>query len=166
VQWLRSAHPNATILWRTSVPGHRECNHPLNQYPLTRHQYARSAHRRVVHDGPALYYWHNISELNAIAEEVLMEYRPSSHKNSSWPPSPQAFMSAATISDCLRSPPAFRAASCPSMEYGRAYMLDVNTFDQLRPDGHRPGDCLHQCLPGPVDTWNTLLYNFLLGVAW
>lgn len=53
--------------------------------------------------------------------------------------------------------------------------LDVSKLSLLRPDGHPgpyvfanpfegrypdevvPNDCLHWCLPGPVDTWNQLL---------
>jgi len=49
----------------------------------------------------------------------------------------------------------------------------VNTsLTMLRPDGHvgvmvgSSGkaweDCLHNCLPGPADYWNWLLYNALV----
>lgn len=57
-------------------------------------------------------------------------------------------------------------------------LLDVNPLSLLRPDGH-PGpyrffqpfakgkhakvinDCLHWCLPGPIDTWNDLLMEMI-----
>ncbi|KAG6399387.1 hypothetical protein SASPL_140867 [Salvia splendens] len=59
-------------------------------------------------------------------------------------------------------------------------LLDVNPLSLLRPDAH-PGpyrffqpfakdknakvinDCLHWCLPGPIDTWNDLLMEMLVG---
>ena len=46
-------------------------------------------------------------------------------------------------------------------------VLDVRQMSMGRSDAH-PGlvfgkvDCLHMCLPGPVDEWNNLLYNELL----
>lgn len=42
-------------------------------------------------------------------------------------------------------------------------LLDAYSPTILRPDSHQGGnDCLHYCLPGPVDHWVTLLYNMLL----
>lgn len=75
-------------------------------------------------------------------------------------------------------------------EFGRAYVLarekgvrlrvlDVNPMSLLRPDGH-PGayrvsrsggedkdakvvsDCLHWCLPGPIDSWNDVLMEMIV----
>lgn len=50
----------------------------------------------------------------------------------------------------------------------RFHVLDVSMFE-MRPDGHVQGkegktgnDCLHYCVPGPIDTWNHLLYHQLL----
>lgn len=58
-------------------------------------------------------------------------------------------------------------------------LLDVSPLSLLRPDGH-PGpyrffqpfakgkkakvinDCLHWCLPGPIDTWNDLLMELVV----
>ncbi|CAH1411992.1 unnamed protein product [Lactuca virosa] len=55
-------------------------------------------------------------------------------------------------------------------------LFDTTRLSLLRPDGH-PGpyrafhpdtngevqnDCLHWCLPGPIDSWNDLLMNMLL----
>ncbi|XP_002984523.2 protein trichome birefringence-like 25 [Selaginella moellendorffii] len=37
-----------------------------------------------------------------------------------------------------------------------------NTF-RVQPPGERPqNDCLHWCLPGPIDTWNQLLFHLLI----
>lgn len=51
-------------------------------------------------------------------------------------------------------------------------VLDVTPAMRLRPDGHpdehwknewMPGyhDCVHWCLPGPIDTWNELLLELI-----
>ncbi|KAM0922598.1 hypothetical protein ACQ4PT_006078 [Festuca glaucescens] len=56
-------------------------------------------------------------------------------------------------------------------------LMDITEAMELRPDGHPsryghpPGgtvegsfvvDCLHWCLPGPIDLWNELLFHMLL----
>ncbi|CAA0327382.1 unnamed protein product [Arabidopsis thaliana] len=60
----------------------------------------------------------------------------------------------------------------------RLEVLDVTAMSVLRPDGHPgpymyadpfknglperiPNDCLHWCLPGPVDTWNEIMIEML-----
>ncbi|GFP80075.1 protein altered xyloglucan 4 [Phtheirospermum japonicum] len=61
--------------------------------------------------------------------------------------------------------------------------LDITKLALLRPDGH-PGpymnpfpfangvservqnDCVHWCLPGPIDTWNEILLNVIKRWAW
>ncbi|CAF1907188.1 unnamed protein product [Brassica oleracea var. botrytis] len=68
------------------------------------------------------------------------------------------------------------AAKAAAMEADvRLEALDVMAISVLRPDGH-PGpyipkmivpervhnDCLHWCLPGPVDTWNEIMIEMLL----
>ncbi|EYU23382.1 hypothetical protein MIMGU_mgv1a006445mg [Erythranthe guttata] len=74
----------------------------------------------------------------------------------------------------------FEKASFKASENGVSLRLfDVNPMSLLRPDGH-PGpyrfyqpfaedknatvinDCLHWCLPGPIDSWNDLLMDMLL----
>ena len=54
---------------------------------------------------------------------------------------------------------------------GGIYM-DVETLSRLRADGHQgliretgSTDCLHYCLPGPLDSWVQLLYNILMRYA-
>jgi len=44
------------------------------------------------------------------------------------------------------------------------HVLDVTLMTYLRPDGHRADidDCLHYYLPGVVDQWFYLFYNFLI----
>ncbi len=40
--------------------------------------------------------------------------------------------------------------------------LNITLLSSLRPDGHlNPADCVHYCLPGPVDDWNALLFGVL-----
>eukprot|EP00421_Protoceratium_reticulatum_P045177 CAMPEP_0168440630 /NCGR_PEP_ID=MMETSP0228-20121227/43072_1 /TAXON_ID=133427 /ORGANISM="Protoceratium reticulatum, Strain CCCM 535 (=CCMP 1889)" /LENGTH=358 /DNA_ID=CAMNT_0008454927 /DNA_START=114 /DNA_END=1190 /DNA_ORIENTATION=+ len=42
------------------------------------------------------------------------------------------------------------------------HLLDAYASGILRRDRHI--DCLHSCLPGPIDHWNDLLFNLLAGV--
>lgn len=71
----------------------------------------------------------------------------------------------------------FEKAAAIGSEHGtRLELLDIYHLSLLRPDGHpgpyrklhpdiskRPqNDCLHWCLPGPVDTWNDLLMEIVL----
>ncbi|KAL5211363.1 hypothetical protein ABZP36_022210 [Zizania latifolia] len=69
----------------------------------------------------------------------------------------------------------FRAAASAAAA-GRFLLLDISEMMQMRGDGH-PGqyghwpheevgfgiDCVHWCLPGPVDAWNELLLHLLSG---
>jgi hypothetical protein len=43
----------------------------------------------------------------------------------------------------------------------RFQFFDVSAMSNMRGDAHsRPdSDCLHTCIPGPVDDWNKLLYH-------
>ncbi|KAL1215340.1 Xyloglucan O-acetyltransferase 1 [Cardamine amara subsp. amara] len=72
----------------------------------------------------------------------------------------------------------FKAAKAEAAGEVRLEALDVTAMSVLRPDGH-PGpymyafpfkngvpervhnDCLHWCLPGPVDTWNEIMIEVL-----
>nr|ACG39806.1 hypothetical protein [Zea mays] len=70
----------------------------------------------------------------------------------------------------------FRAAEKAAAEKGRRLMLmDATAAMLMRPDGHpsRYGhwpnekvqlynDCIHWCLPGPIDIWNDMLFQMLL----
>ena len=69
------------------------------------------------------------------------------------------------------------AAAASGSSAVRFAALDVTTLADLRPDGH-PGpysrknpfagggrvqnDCLHWCMPGPVDTFNQILLQTIL----
>lgn len=74
----------------------------------------------------------------------------------------------------------FKKASVKASEKGMSLKLfDVTALSLLRPDGH-PGayrffqpfakdknakiiyDCLHWCLPGPIDSWNDLLMEMIV----
>lgn len=70
----------------------------------------------------------------------------------------------------------FRAAEKAARDKGRRLMLmDATAAMLMRPDGHpsRYGhwpnekvqlynDCIHWCLPGPIDIWNDMLFQMLL----
>ena len=137
--WLRSTYPCVTIVWRSSVPGHADCNSPWHQMPLTRSRYLHFDQQgQLLHRGNPVYKWEDVRALNAVAREL--------------------------IANITRDPDPI-CASSSAFRVGGVYEIDVDSFDKLRPDSHRPSDCLHQCLPGPVDTWNRLLYNVLIGQA-
>ncbi|MCL7033457.1 hypothetical protein MKW94_007681 [Papaver nudicaule] len=68
------------------------------------------------------------------------------------------------------------AATLGSETQVKLKLLDTTLLSSLRPDGH-PGlyrqfnpdknatvqnDCLHWCLPGPIDTWNDLVMEMLV----
>ncbi|CAI9094253.1 OLC1v1029956C1 [Oldenlandia corymbosa var. corymbosa] len=74
----------------------------------------------------------------------------------------------------------FKKASVKASERGiNLRLFDINPVSLLRPDGH-PGpyrffhpfakdknakvinDCLHWCLPGPIDSWNDLLVEMIV----
>ncbi|KAL6631375.1 hypothetical protein ACP70R_028225 [Stipagrostis hirtigluma subsp. patula] len=71
----------------------------------------------------------------------------------------------------------FKAAEAAARRNGvRLRLMDVTKMMLVRPDGHPdryghgPGehegfdvDCLHWCLPGPIDVWNELLLHTLAG---
>ncbi|KAI8990986.1 GDSL/SGNH-like acyl-esterase family found in Pmr5 and Cas1p-domain-containing protein [Mycotypha africana] len=52
----------------------------------------------------------------------------------------------------------------PYRKDNRFEIFDVTTLSNLRGDAHsKPDkDCLHTCLPGPVDYWNRLLYHEIM----
>ncbi|EMS49530.1 hypothetical protein TRIUR3_05714 [Triticum urartu] len=68
----------------------------------------------------------------------------------------------------------FRAASAVAASEGRFVLMDVSEMMQMRGDAH-PGqyghwphekvgfgiDCVHWCLPGPVDAWSEVLLHLL-----
>ncbi|XP_073115070.1 protein trichome birefringence-like 26 isoform X2 [Elaeis guineensis] len=71
----------------------------------------------------------------------------------------------------------FEKAAAIGLEDGtRLKLLDIYHLSLLRPDGHpgpygkfhpdiskRPqNDCLHWCLPGPIDTWDDILMEIVL----
>lgn len=70
-----------------------------------------------------------------------------------------------------------KAARATSLGGENLKLLDTTRLSLLRPDGH-PGpyrqfhpllpnnaevqnDCLHWCLPGPIDSWNDILMQML-----
>ncbi|RLN08921.1 hypothetical protein C2845_PM11G27160 [Panicum miliaceum] len=68
----------------------------------------------------------------------------------------------------------FRDAAAGAADPGRFVLMDVSDMMQMRGDGH-PGqyghwphekvgfgiDCVHWCLPGPIDAWSELLLHLL-----
>lgn len=70
----------------------------------------------------------------------------------------------------------FRVAQVEGAKMGLKFrLLDTTGAMVLRPDGHPNyyghsalenktlADCVHWCLPGPIDTWNEFLFEMLKG---
>ncbi|KAL2527686.1 Protein trichome birefringence-like 23 [Abeliophyllum distichum] len=133
---IRSNH-KGMIFYRTSTPDHFENGE----------WFSGGACRRTV---PAEEGEFGLSEVNKVLREVELEE--------------------------------FEKASAKASENGvNLKLFDVNPLSLLRPDGH-PGpyrffqpfakdknaktinDCLHWCLPGPIDSWNDLLMDMVVNV--
>ena len=54
-------------------------------------------------------------------------------------------------------------ASMLASDFPQVVLLDVHRSTVLRADSHRepPWDCLHYCIPGPIDSWVELLFSQL-----
>jgi len=53
-------------------------------------------------------------------------------------------------------------AECLSNRYGVSF-VDVYYLSSFRPDAAvKMGDCVHSCLPGPVDEWSRLILSLLV----
>ncbi|KAL9231350.1 hypothetical protein vseg_006589 [Gypsophila vaccaria] len=67
----------------------------------------------------------------------------------------------------------FNEAQKLARKYGRKFeLIDTTRMMLMRPDGHPstygrpanvdwPSDCVHWCLPGPIDSWNDFLLEML-----
>ncbi|KAJ9452053.1 Protein ALTERED XYLOGLUCAN 4 [Diplonema papillatum] len=126
-------HFNGTIVFRTTYPGHPDCQN--HDRPVA------SPQPRPYPAAYLKYRWEAIFERNEIAKKIFSSIG--------------------------------------------AFILDVEPMTTLRPDGHlsvfhpnnwnwvggKPvrtpnstfSDCLHYCIPGPMDTWTQLLMNLLMG---
>ena len=50
--------------------------------------------------------------------------------------------------------------------YPQVMYIDVTTSHNLRGDSYLgDGDCLHSCIPGPIDTYFLFHYNAMLSLA-
>lgn len=144
------------VLFRTSVPGHRECLldnlEPYHNYTQYRSTLSDSYNPYEGTDLPNInaykaFHWDNFLPYNKYVHNLLDTRAAHLEKH------PGANEQQITIE-----------------------MLDVVPMTILRPDGHASspdcrdcglrkgniGDCLHYSLPGPVDWWNHLMFTQLL----
>ncbi|KAL8266710.1 hypothetical protein R6Q59_004054 [Mikania micrantha] len=135
VEFVMNSNPKSMIIYRTSTPDHFE-----NGTWST----GGSCDRTV----PAKEGEFELADLNRVLREI-------------------------ELSEILR------AKELASEKGMKVKLLDVTPLSLVRPDGH-PGpyrhyypfakdknakvqyDCLHWCLPGPIDSWNDLLMNLLV----
>ena len=108
--------------------------------------------------GDPNYNWTDVARLNDIAHDVLREAKVAVNQKDVL--TSNLLSSAGQLQTCLL----VQGHDC-AVGFGGFYELDAYSSSRLRPDAHIPGDCLHQCLPGPIDLWNRILFNILIGSA-
>jgi hypothetical protein len=126
-QWARRALPTSPVFWRTTNVGHPFCRHTVLALPAQRYS--------------------NLTELQAQRGPgaAPLQDLPDSDYRSAWHWDLILPQNAATL------------AALPSS----VHLLDVAPGASLRHDSHphfkygkkERQDCLHYCLPGPIDTW-------------
>ena len=166
LSWVQSQHPNVTVIWRTTAPGHAYCHERLHAMPLTNHQYEllNGADSFLLIGENAQYHWSDVVGLNAVAASVISEL----HSAALATPRNLTAMSEDELLRCLRDGGGDGLMSPGSecvLHDGGVEVLDIYPLDRLRPDSHRAQDCLHQCLPGPLDEWTKILFNLLVNQA-
>ena len=113
LRFLRRLHPNKLIIWRSTPPGHKDCDSYDRPLQDSRGQTS------LPHN------WGWFLHQNSIVK--------------------------------------------PQVERVGGVYMDLDTITMARADGHlgyswekHRRDCLHFCMPGPMDTWVQLLHNMLL----
>ena len=177
LQRLRRTHPNVTIVWRSTVPGHVNCSlllsnvsvvsEPTNasQQPLPPRLLDEQSNemRDADYSWQTKYNWDKIAQQSEIARELVTDpvsqcistklCHQSSHLTLS------GVIALCRLTCCCALLSLFL---CTVQSVGGLY-LDVMGPTRLRHDSHLrpPGDCLHYCQPGPLDEWVNMLYNSL-----
>ncbi|KAG7341630.1 GDSL/SGNH-like acyl-esterase family protein [Nitzschia inconspicua] len=126
------------FFWRTSVPGHPQCNHSATSFSAPVNDIekmeAMIADLSLYNNRTLEYHWFDYQHQNLLVEELL--------QHELLPPKPDTIISNENVLQILD-----------------AYYLNV-----LRPDEHRAhqGDCLHNCYPGKMDVYSRMLFHYLL----
>ena len=153
------------VLWRSSTPGHRECDSPgLN--PLESYD----EYSPAVTDE---FSWDKFVGYNDYVSKVLDLRAREDKRGYDIQPKPKPKIGP----DGIPQPP----PPPPPPTRTRIELLDVYPMTVLRPDGHVSGeecggetnscaaggvkDCLHFFLPGPLDWWSHAMYSHLLDMA-
>jgi len=120
------------LLWRTSVPGHPNCEESNFQGPVNdiHAMEALISDRSNYNNRTMKYHWFDYQHQNEIVVDMLTKQKDFVHGTSS---------------------PFF-------LEILDAYYLNVLRPDEHR--AHQ-GDCLHNCYPGKMDVYSQLLLHFL-----
>ncbi len=131
-QLYRDEGKELSVIYRTAVPGHNECDKIFRGAPLTSYTEAEIDSNSFNVDAKAAgssawkkYRWASIHEVNEYVRRLVV--------------GPRALFPAVVF-------------------------MDVYNSTIRRGDGHPGGkyfDCLHYCLPGPIDEWTTFLFNAL-----
>lgn len=130
---VSAAHPDVSIMYRYSPPGHVGCESEYFSAPLSTAQNESVYHQNHTKFGPRhytrAYRWFDVVEQNYELQRLL-------HDN-----------------------------------FPQVVHINVVNSTALRVDQHLikscrfcPPDCLHYCLPGPIDQWVIFIYNALVRI--
>jgi hypothetical protein len=121
------------FFWRTSVPGHPQCDQPDMAFDAPVNDLAQMeafvGNRSLYDNRTILYHWYDYQHQNLLVEDLLTrELSPPNQQDDT------------------------------ALQILDAYYLNLR-----RPDQHRAhqGDCLHNCYPGKMDVYSQLMLHYL-----
>jgi hypothetical protein len=123
------------FFWRTSVPGHPQCNYTATSFSTPVNDLAKMeamiSNRSLYNNRTLQYHWFDYQHQNLLVEDLLRQ---------------ELLLNNAVDTD------------------NTVQILDGYYLNVLRPDEHRSfqGDCLHNCYPGKVDVYSRLLLHYLI----
>ena len=128
-----AAITDAIVLFRNTPPGHADCMNHTKPLPLGQH-------------ASYWYNWGNFSIMNQIWKEQINIYN-------------QYLYDKYCDGDIIINNSSNNRMDCKSALRSSMLYVDVENITQSRIDGHSmpPEDCLHYCIPGPIDTWTMVM---------
>jgi hypothetical protein len=127
------------FFWRTSVPGHPQCNHTATSFSEPVNDLAEMeafiADRSLYNNRTLGYHWFDYQHQNLLVEDLLKQELGQENQS-----------------------------GAKNDNHKALQILDAYYLNVLRPDEHRAhqGDCLHNCYPGKMDVYSRMLLHYLL----
>lgn len=140
LSYMQTHHPYISLIYRSTSPAHPNCSETAFAKPLE--------------DYPRYAGWDPFPRPGEPA------WRDPLLKNLAMEPSIERNYDAYHWAEFYQQNQVVRAFL--RRHFPRVLYLDVYPSTFLRPDSHMSSeDCLHYCIPGPVDNWVVLFYNAL-----